>query len=148
MDGLPLFSQMKSAVQLLAGDAKGARKTQKNFSKQCIGVSQIRSGVEALSGDSEAALNTQREFSRNAYTTTQAIPVVGHGLGVGQYIVGNREEGDNSMKAATHTTGVIVGAVGGAVGGAIAAPISIPVGAIAGATAMNGVRKSPHNGSK
>lgn len=54
-----------------------------------------------------------------------AIPVVGHVKGVYHYANGEKDAGDNAMKAASRTVGVIGGGiVGGLVGG--------PAGAVAG----------------
>lgn len=62
-DGIPILSQIKSAIQAAAGDLKGASITQDNFSKKCIVVSQLRSAVESgIFQDHQAATNTQLEF--------------------------------------------------------------------------------------
>jgi hypothetical protein len=57
-----IVSQVKSAVQVIAGDTKEARETQENFSHGCSVVSQVRSAVEAIGGNAEAALKTQKYF--------------------------------------------------------------------------------------
>ena len=60
-DSMPIVSQTKSLVQVMTGDAEGARRTQENFSRQCVGISQARSLVESTY-DREAALETQEQF--------------------------------------------------------------------------------------
>ena len=39
-DSIPVVSQVKSGVQLIGGDAEGAKRTQTNFVRECPGVSQ------------------------------------------------------------------------------------------------------------
>jgi hypothetical protein len=40
-DWIPGISQLKSGFQLICGDVKGAKKTQKHFVRQCPVVSQV-----------------------------------------------------------------------------------------------------------
>ena len=74
VDGIPIASQAKSALQWLWGDSEGALTTQENFSKRCLVVSQVRSAVEAYNGDQQAAWDTQAEF----LSGLDGIPLVGH----------------------------------------------------------------------
>jgi hypothetical protein len=68
LDGIPIWSQIKSAALAAVGDMEGARETQVNFTRMCPLVSQIRSAVElGAYGDKEAATNTHQTFVR---TTT------------------------------------------------------------------------------
>lgn len=61
-DGLPIVSQMKSAVQAIGGDLDGARQTQENFAKQMPVISQVTSAVQAATGDLDGARKTQEQF--------------------------------------------------------------------------------------
>ena len=128
MDAIPILSQLKSLVQVIGGDAEGARKTQENFSRQMPVVSQMRSLVEVSMGDAEAALETQRQFGQGMSDLADAIPVVGHVKGGIHYAVGDTEGGDRAMKSSSRTVGVMGGGVVGLVVGG-------PVGAIAGGVA-------------
>ena len=47
-DSIPVVSQVKSLVQVIDGDAEGARRTQENFSKIAPVVSQVRSLVHYI----------------------------------------------------------------------------------------------------
>ncbi|ESO95417.1 hypothetical protein LOTGIDRAFT_160555 [Lottia gigantea] len=135
-DWLPGVSQAKSLVQLACGDTEGAKRTQENFTKQCPGVSQIRSLVEVASGDTDAALQTQKECLGTISGMVDAIPVVGHAKGGIHYICGDKDGGDNAMKASSRTTGVMAGGAGGfLVGG----PVGAVAGGMAGASVMDTV---------
>ncbi|XP_062607098.1 uncharacterized protein LOC134268873 [Saccostrea cucullata] len=134
VDWIPVVSQTKSAVQAIFGDCEGAKRTQENFSRQCPVVSQVRSAVEAIAGDEEAARETQYEFGRNVSGIANAIPVVGHVKGAIHYAVGDNEGGDNAMKSASRTVGVMAG---GAAGFVTAGPPGAVLGGIAGGDAMD-----------
>lgn len=54
-DGVPVVSQAKSVVKLIAGDKEGARKTHENFLNQTPVVAQIKSLSHVIHGNSEAA---------------------------------------------------------------------------------------------
>jgi len=62
VDGVPLASQVKSAVQASRGETEAAWATQRRFTEQCVGAAQIRSLVEFSRGDLNAAAETQRRF--------------------------------------------------------------------------------------
>jgi len=66
VDGVPLASQVKSAVQASRGDTASAWATQEAFTERCIGAAQVKSVVQALQGDHDAAAETQRKFLANA----------------------------------------------------------------------------------
>lgn len=125
MDGFPVISQVKSLVQWASGDSEGAEETQKNFLKLCPVISQATSAVQAIAGDEEGARETQLAFLEGVNAMVDSVPVVGHVKGTVHYICGDKDRGDNAMKAASHTTGVIgEGVAGFLIGG--------PVGAAAG----------------
>ncbi|KAJ3126561.1 hypothetical protein HK098_007390 [Nowakowskiella sp. JEL0407] len=85
----PIISQVKSLVHAIQGDMESARKTQDDFSKQCIGVSQCRSIVESAMGNNEAALQTQKEFI--AENGVESIPVLSQIVSVAKVIGGDTE---------------------------------------------------------
>ena len=101
VDTLPVVSQTKSLVQVIGGDADGARRTQENFSRQCPVVSQTRSLVEVSMGDSDAALKTQQQFGQGMGDLADAVPGVGHIKGAIHYACGDTEGGDKAMMHAT-----------------------------------------------
>ena len=135
-DWLPIVSQIKSLVQVIGGDAEGARRTQENFSKQCPVVSQVRSAVEAIGGDEEAARKTQMEFVHTVSGVADSLPIVGHVKGGIHYACGDTDGGDNAMKAASRTTGAIVGGAGGLI---VGGPVGAVAGGIAGAATVDGI---------
>lgn len=73
---VPVFSQVISFTQMLAGDLNGARETQEDFSKRCPIVSQVRSAIQAASGDLEGARATQEEFSMTCPVVSQIRSIV------------------------------------------------------------------------
>ncbi|KAK7083074.1 hypothetical protein SK128_014927 [Halocaridina rubra] len=123
MDSIPVLSQLKSGVQLIKGNREGAKETQVNFSKRCIGVSQFRSACELLAGDNNAARETQKEFLESSYRTATSLPVVGHTIGVAHYVVGDKELGDSAMTSASNTVGNVVGGVVGGTVGAVSVAV-------------------------
>ncbi|KAL3837645.1 hypothetical protein ACJMK2_022991 [Sinanodonta woodiana] len=136
MDAVPLFSQIKSFAQWASGNSEGARETQKNFLKMCPVVSQRTSLVQAIAGDWEGARETQIQFLMFVDGMVDSVPVVGHVKGAVHYVCGDKERGDNAMKAASHTTGVIGGGVGGfLVGG----PVGAAAGGAYGGVLMDGI---------
>lgn len=74
VDGVPVASQVKSAVQLARGDADGALETQNQFTQRCVGVAQLRSVVQAIGGDEEGATETQRRFLENSKRLMEEYP--------------------------------------------------------------------------
>ena len=108
VDSLPVISQTKSLVQVISGDADGARHTQENFSRQCPVVSQARSLVEVSMGDEEAALKTQEQFGKGMSDLADAVPGVGHIKGGIHYACGDREGGDKAMMQATRGLGYAI----------------------------------------
>jgi hypothetical protein len=135
-DSLPVVSQVKSAVQAIAGDTEGARQTQENFFKGCPIVSQGVALGAAIAGDTEYAKESQEYFGKNMLNMADSIPGVGHVKGTIHYACGDTEGGDNAMKAASRTVGVAAGGIGGFV---IGGPVGAVAGGIYGGAAMDTV---------
>lgn len=59
-----------------------------------------------------------KDLGQKSVGFAEGLPVVGHGIGVGRYIAGDREGGDRCMKQASRSTAVVAAAVltGGAAG--------------------------------
>ena len=59
-----------------------------------------------------------KDLGQKSVGFAEGLPVVGHGIGVGRYIAGDREGGDRRMKQASRSTAVVAAAVltGGAAG--------------------------------
>jgi len=126
-DSVPVISQFKSLVQYASGDAGGALVTQQNFAYNNTFpvISQIASAGYAIGGDMERAENLQKKFAKDMERVIDSIPVAGHIKGGVHYALGDNDQGDESMKAASRSTGVVLGGAGGFVVGG-------PVGAVAG----------------
>ncbi|KAF7995192.1 hypothetical protein HCN44_004664 [Aphidius gifuensis] len=120
-DGVPFVSQVKSAVQAALGDMKGAERTQQNFIRQAPGVAQITSAVQAHNGDYQGARDTQKQFIDAVEETVDGTPVLGHIKGITHMLLGQNEKGEESLKSASSSSGIVIGAAAGG-----------PVGAIAG----------------
>ncbi|RXM90670.1 hypothetical protein EOD39_21965 [Acipenser ruthenus] len=152
MDAIPVLSQLKSFVQWASGDSEAAEETQTHFLQRYPVVSQGRSAVQAIMGNQDRARETQIEFLKGVNDKVNSVPVVGHVKGTIHYICGDKEGGDNAMKAASHTTGVIGGGVGGfLVGGPLGAAVlgaaggALMDGAITiGDSAVNGENAKPY----
>ena len=136
VDSMPVVSQTKSAVQAIAGDTKGARETQMNFLNTCPVVSQGKSFVHWCDGDNEAARKTQLKFVKGVSDFADGVPVVGHVKGGIHYACCDEEGGDNAMKSASRSVGVIGG---GIAGGLVGGPVGAVAGGIAGGVAMDGI---------
>jgi hypothetical protein len=135
-DSIPVISQTKSAVQFIAGDSKGAAKTQQNFVKGCPGLSQAVALGAVIAGETEYAEESQKYFIKNMSNVADSIPVVGHAKGIVHYAVGDTEGGDEAMKSASRSVGVVAGGVGGFV---VGGPIGAYAGGVAGGMAADTV---------
>ena len=76
-----------------------------------------------------------QKYVETANDWADGMPGVGHAKGAIHYLSGDKEGGDKAMKAASRTTGVVLGGLAGAVGG----PAGVVAGGIAGGAAMDGV---------
>ncbi len=136
VDWIPVVSQLKSGVQAIFGDFEGARKTQETFVDTCPIVSQTKSFGQWIVDDSEGAKETQMKFVGNVSNIVDGVPVVGHVKGVVHYACGDKDGGDNAMKSASRTVGVIGG---GAVGGLLGGPVGAVAGGISGGALLDGI---------
>jgi hypothetical protein len=129
-DSVPIVSQAKSAVQFSMGDTPGARATQNNFfmNNTFPILSQAASLGYAAAGNNEKALDLQAKFAEDMGTVIDSIPVAGHIKGGIHYALGQNDKGEESMKAASRSVGVVVGGVGGFAAGG-------PAGGFAGGIA-------------
>lgn len=143
-DTIPGVSQIKSAVQLIAQDSKGAAETQMNYLNEGVGPAQARSVYFLVTGDSKKALDIQKKFASNMEVVVDSLPVVGHVKGVGHLLAGDHEHGWQALKSATSSTGSLVGAVvagpAGAVGGAFFTDMAISTAD----AFINGNQSRPH----
>ncbi|KAJ3113298.1 hypothetical protein HDU96_003567 [Phlyctochytrium bullatum] len=145
-DWIPVVSQVKSLIQAIAGDAKGALKTQQTFSQTCPVVSQIRSLVEAtILGDPVAAAETQLKQLALLSSVADSIPVVGHVKGAVHYGLGDHPSGEHALKAASRSAAVVAGGVGGF---CAAGPLGAVLGGMAGGLASDGVTTAAHSAIK
>ena len=61
----------------------------------------------------EQARDLQEKFAKDMERVVDSIPVAGHIKGGVHYALGENEKGEESMKAASRSTGVVLGGVGG-----------------------------------
>lgn len=137
-DSIPVISQAKSLTQFAFGDAAAARATQNNFiyNNTFPVLSQLGSLGYAIAGENDKALDLQKKFADDMQRIVDSIPVAGHIKGGVHYALGENEEGDEAMKAASRSTGVVAGGVGGFLAGG---PVGAVAGGIAGGAAMDGI---------
>jgi hypothetical protein len=137
-DSFPVISQAKSLVQVIAGDAEGARRTQNNFLyKNTFPVlSQVCSLGHVIAGDTKEAGNVQKHFAKDMMRALDSIPISGHINGGIHHAMGDHEVGNEAFKASSRSSGVVLGGLGGfAVGG----PVGAVIGGIAGGAAADGI---------
>lgn len=116
-DSIPVISQIKSAVQAIAGDTDGAKKTQENFVNQAPIISQAKSLGEAIAGDNEAAKKTQEQFLHEFIEpVADNTPVVGHIKGGIHIAAGDTEHGEQILKGASSATAALIGGILGLFG--------------------------------
>lgn len=134
-DWIPIYSQIKCLVQVLAGDIDGAQRTNANFVRTCPVISQGFSLVQFAVGDPEGARDTFTECVNTMDGVVNSTPVIGHVKGLLHYAAKDKERGDVAMKAASHTTAV---AAGGVTGMIIGGPAGAVAGGISAGAAMDG----------
>ncbi|CAG7678979.1 unnamed protein product [Allacma fusca] len=137
-DSVPVVSQMKSLVQYIGGDSAAALSTQQNFAYNNTFpvISQIASAGYAIGGDLGRAKNLQEKFAKDMESVIDSIPVAGHIKGSVHFAMGDNEKGENAMKSASRSTGVVLGGVGGFAAGG---PVGAVAGGIAGGAAVDGI---------
>lgn len=119
-DGIPLISQGKSLIQVISGDAEGAKRTQENFTKQMPIISQARSTVEKVMGNFEDAQKTEEQFITGfVEPIVDNTPGVGHVKGAIHMATGDMQRGEEIMKGATKNGLIAIGTMVGGAGGAI-----------------------------
>lgn len=133
-DWIPIYSQTKAFVQLLAGDSDGAKRTTKNFVRTCPVVSQTFSLIQLVDGDPEGTRETFKQCIDTMGGVVNGIPVIGHIKGAVHYLAKDDEGGAAAMKAASHSTAVTVG---GAMGMSVAGPAGAVMIGIAAGTSMD-----------
>ncbi|KAF6206765.1 hypothetical protein GE061_018001 [Apolygus lucorum] len=116
-DSMPIVSQLKSLVQVIGGDADGARRTQENFLNTAAVVSQIKSAIHAAQGE---------KYAKNLEELANSLPVVGHVKGGVHIALGDEEKGVTIIKGATSSTGAVIGGI-----------VAGPAGAVLGGTATD-----------
>lgn len=90
----------------------------------------------AIGGEPEKALDLQKKFADDMQNVIDSIPVAGHIKGGVHYAMGENRKGDESMKSASRSTGVVLGGIGGFAAGG---PVGAVAGGIAGGAAMDGI---------
>jgi len=113
-DSIPVVSQAKSLVQVIGGDAKGAKKTQENFARTAPVVSQFNSLGHSIAGNNDEARKIQEEFGSEMQSLAEGTPVVGHFVSAGYAIAGDTKKAEQVALGATKSTVVAVAGIAGA----------------------------------
>lgn len=118
-DVLPVLSQLKMGYLWARGDTQGAAATWDNYTTYSLVASQIAALYEVSTGEWDAAHQRQLDFlagcwvfRRNIPRLTQAMPIVGHCVGVGFYIAGEKDAAKSAMLSATRSSVVLLAGVG------------------------------------
>jgi len=132
----PFASQAMSGIQAITGDIEGARKTQETFlyNNTYPVLSQIVSAGHAIAGDLTSAGNLRKKFAEDMQNVVDSIPIAGHVAGGIYYALGDKERGDETMKASTRSSAAILGGVAGFLG---AGPVGGALGALSAGSATD-----------
>ena len=103
-DSIPIVSQVKSLVQAISGDNKGALQTQEQFIRTGVIASQINSAIAAIHGDPEEAKRIQEEFGQESLTIMEGLPLVGHAMSAGYAVAGDLTKAEQVALTATKST--------------------------------------------
>lgn len=123
IDGVPVISQGKSALQIYNGDPEGAKQTQENFFNQCPIISQSKSALQVINGDFRGAKQTQTNFFyKHLEPLSNALPIIGQTKGLIHMAVGDVKRGKEIIRDANENT------IGAVIGGIFAGPIGAAVG--------------------
>jgi len=116
----------------------GARRTQNKFlyGNTFPVLSQVSSLGHVIAGDIKTAGDVQIEFSKDMLNVIDSIPIIGHIDGGIHHAFGDHEMGNEALKAASRSTGVMVG---GIVGFTTGGPAGAIVGGIAGGAVADGI---------
>ena len=129
-DSIPVVSQVKSLVLVIAGQIEEAEEVQKKFVRTGIIASQINSLRCSIAGDNAEALKIQEEFVEDI----EIAPIIGHGFSAGYAIAGDMEKAEETAIKATKNT--VVAAVGIIV--AMCGPVPFAAGVAIVAIIANG----------
>ena len=99
-DSIPVVSQVKSLVLVIAGQIEEAEEVQKKFVRTGIIASQINSLHCSVAGDNAEALKIQEEFVEDI----EIAPIIGHGFSAGYAIVGDMAKAEELAIKATKNT--------------------------------------------
>ena len=91
--------------------------------------------VKLAKHTAEAAVESGKVVIHTTNEVTNGMPVIGHIKGGIHYAIGDRKSGNEAMKKASRSTGVVVGGVLGVSGG----PVGMVAGGIAGGAVMDGI---------
>ena len=130
IDSIPIVSQIKSLVQVIGGDAIGAKRTQENFARHAPIVSQVwfiskirsnlplyflvNSLIQSIDGNQEEARKIQEEFLNDELEFAGSLPIVGYAVSAGYAIAGDEKKAREVALGATKST--IILAAGAACG--------------------------------
>jgi len=97
-DGIPILSQLQSALQAVFGDFEGARRTQENFL--------------LINGPQKHQPKWAEDYWQNGWTSLiDATPGLGHAKGIVHYATGDKAAGDRAMIDASRTVAQFGGAI-------------------------------------
>jgi hypothetical protein len=119
MDCVPIFSQIKWAVQKMQGDLEGAEKTLRNVAKGLIVATETYAGGKGRSGTADLHLvpgmDVIDEFRKGRDQFVEgladSIPSVGRIKGGVHYALGDKKKGYACMIAATKCAAVLAAGV-------------------------------------
>lgn len=131
VDNFPVASQVKSLVQFICGDRKGARLTQKHFINESPIVGDVTYLVKRAKGDLEGAKKTRLLCNQAWGNTANAVPILGHVMSATYYTLHDKPRAKAALQSANRGSVLMAAGLLSGPMGPIIAPLSVIVSAIA-----------------
>ena len=93
INAIPVISQVKSLVQVIGGNAKGAKETQESFLRTAPLFSEVNTIIHLANGNVDEAKKIQKEYFDNLISIVDDTPVLGHVKGTIHILAGDEERG-------------------------------------------------------
>ena len=99
---------------------KDAENSWVEYSERNVIAAPVRALVNFVDDDKEEAKRVLKKMGKSVEQVVDSTPVLGHAKGIGHYIAGDTEHGNDCMKGASRTIAVVgAGALTGGVGGGV-----------------------------
>jgi hypothetical protein len=93
INAIPVISQVKSLVQVIGGNAEGAKETQEQFLRTAPLFSEVNTIIHLAQGNVAEAKKIQDEYLSNLESVVNDTPVLGHIKGTIHVLAGDGKRG-------------------------------------------------------